>query len=69
MQKRRRGSTHRAKRENKEDQVLEHRQRCRGPAWWSRYDSAQLQAAQDQGQALREGGYGSINWDELLGRP
>ena len=41
---------------------------CRKIEWWDNYSNQELEAMQRRGKQLREGGYGSIEWDELTGR-
>ena len=41
---------------------------CRKIDWWQKYSDAELATMQRRGQELREGGYGSIDWDDLVGR-
>ena len=54
-----------------EEQVAEHRQRCRGPEWWAKYTDQELAAMQAKGKRLREEGYASdevfCDWLELWG--
>ena len=40
---------------------------CRKIHWWSKYSDAELATMQRRGQQLREGGYGSIDWSDLVG--
>ena len=41
---------------------------CRKPDWWSRYSDEELESMQRRGQQLREGGYGAVEWDDLIGQ-
>ena len=41
---------------------------CRKIDWWARYSDEELEVMQRRGQQLREGGYGAIEWDDLIGR-
>ena len=41
---------------------------CRKIDWWENYSPKELDAMQRRGQQLREGGYGAVEWDELIGR-
>ena len=54
---------HRSKKDQptEEQLVAEHRRRCRGPEWWSRYSGAELDAMQSKGQRLVDEGFGSAD--------
>ena len=54
---------HRPKKEelSQEQLVAEHRRRCRGPEWWSRYSDAELDQMQSRGQRLVADGFGSAD--------
>ena len=41
---------------------------CRRVAWWDKYSDEELESMQRRGQQLREGGYGAVEWDDLIGR-
>ena len=41
---------------------------CRKIDWWEKYSPEELDAMQRRGQQLREGGYGAVEWDDLIGR-
>ena len=41
---------------------------CRKIGWWDNYSNQEVEAMQRRGRQLREGGYGSIEWDDLTGR-
>ena len=63
---------HRSKPEqSQEELVAEHRRRCRGPEWWSRYNRDELAELHRGSRELREQGYGSdqtyMQWKQLLG--
>ena len=54
---------HRSKKDQptEEQLVAEHRRRCRGPEWWSRYSDAELDLMQSKGQRLVADGFGSAD--------
>jgi len=54
---------HRPKKEelSQEQLVAEHRRRCRGPEWWSRYSDTELDQMQQKGQRLMKSGYGAAD--------
>ena len=54
---------HRPKKEelSQEQLVAEHRRRCRGPAWWSRYSDTELDQMQQKGQRLVADGFESAD--------
>ena len=59
---------HRSKPEqSQEELVAEQRRRCRGPEWWDRYTEEELRVMHERGRQLREGGYRSMTWNDLLG--
>ena len=59
---------HRSKPEqSQEELVAEQRRRCRGPEWWDRYTEEELRIMHERGRQLREGGYRSMTWNDLLG--
>ena len=41
---------------------------CRSPHWWDKYSDEELATMQRRGQQLRQGGYGAVEWDDLVGR-
>ena len=41
---------------------------CRRVDWWDKYSDEELETMQRRGQQLREGGYGAVDWDDLIGR-
>ena len=41
---------------------------CRKPDWWEKYSAEELELMQRRGKQLREGGYGAVEWDDLIGR-
>lgn len=41
---------------------------CRRISWWEKYSDDELATMQRRGQQLRKGGYGAIEWDDLIGR-
>lgn len=41
---------------------------CRRISWWEKYSDEELATMQRRGKQLREGGYGAIKWDDLIGR-
>ena len=61
---------HRSKPEQ-EQQVADHRRRCRGPEWWQRYSPEELSELHRGSRELREQGYrsdaGYMAWKEVLG--
>ena len=54
---------HRSKKDQptEEQLIAEHRRRCRGPEWWSRYSDAELAQMQSHGQRLVGEGFGSAD--------
>ena len=44
-----------------EQLVAEHRRRCRGPEWWSKYSGAELDQMLSRGHQLVEEGFGSAD--------
>ena len=54
---------HRSKKDQptEEQLVAEHRRRCRGPEWWSRYSDAELDQMQSRGQRLVGEGFGTAD--------
>lgn len=65
---------HRGKPEepSQEQLVAEHRRRCRGPEWWSKYSREELARLHEGSRELREQGYGSdqeyCDWLEVYGQ-
>ena len=53
--------------ETQKQQWKDYRRRCRGPEWGERYTKEELRLMQERGRQLREGGYGSVTWNDLLG--
>lgn len=45
----------------------EHRRRARPPAWWNNYSAEELEAMHRRGRQLVEGGYGAVDWRDVLG--
>ena len=45
----------------------EHRGKCRGPAWWSKYSTAELDVLQRRGHQLVESGHGAVSWEDIYG--
>ena len=41
---------------------------CRKIEWWDKYSDEELATMQRRGKQLREGGYGAVEWDDLIGR-
>ena len=41
---------------------------CRKIEWWDKYSDEELATMQRRGQQLRSGGYGAVEWDDLIGR-
>ena len=41
---------------------------CRRVAWWEKYSDKELETMQRRGQQLREGGFGAVDWDDLIGQ-
>ena len=52
---------------SEEQQWAEFRRRGRPPSWWANYSSAELEAMHRRGRQLVEGGYGSVDWRDVLG--
>ena len=53
--------------QTQEELIAEHRRRCRGPEWWSKYSDEELSHLQRRGQTLREKGADFIDWSDVIG--
>ena len=59
---------HKASPQKEEGDLKDGRFYCRRVAWWDKYSDEELETMQRRGQQLREGGYGAIKWDDLIGQ-
>ena len=59
---------HKAPPQKEEGDLKDGRFYCRRVAWWDKYSDEELETMQRRGQQLREGGYGAVDWDDLIGR-
>ena len=51
-----------------EGDLKDGRSYCRSQQWWDKYSDEELATMQRREQQLREGRYGAVEWDDLIGQ-